>query len=269
MTRAIAAAAVVVLLSAAPAAHADRYDLDLSRFATAGSDGGLVVDEAGFGRMSRDLGMALRPRFAGPADTSGALGFVVDYGLSLTDVDETAGHWTTPVDDPGNTLAVSRLSLRKGLPWSFELGGTLTHLHDSSIWGVGMDVKWAFVEGLRNAPDVGLRLHVTSVLGSRDLSMLMAGGDFVLSKTFGVGGLLQLTPYAGYSGTYIRATSHVLGRFEAGDLEPETFIIDDQHIDAHRATLGLRVVASVVDMAFETALGKDAQTYSFRLGLTF
>lgn len=263
----LAALGALASAALAPPAQADRYDVDVSRFATGAGEP--VVDEAGFRNMARDLGMALRPRFAGPPSTPGSLGFVVGYDLVLTDIDETASHWTTPVDDPGNTLAASQLSIRKGLPWSFEVGGTLTRLHESSMWAMGLDVKWAFVEGIDRAPDFGLRLHVTSVLGNRDLSMLLAGGDLVVGKTFGVGGLLQLTPYTGYAGTYVRASSHVIGTFPEGGLEPTTFVVDDQHIGTHRALLGLRLLASVADFGFEAAVGPDVQTYAFRAGLSF
>jgi hypothetical protein len=159
--------------------------------------------------------------------------------------------------------------VRKGLPYSLEVGGVLGHLHGSSLWSFAFELKWAFIEGLRNAPDVGIRLHVNTVVGSRDLAMLTAGGDFLIGKNFGLGGMVQLKPYIGYAGTYIRASSHVIGVFRTGGLEPTTFVLPDQNIGAHRAIIGVRLLAAIVDLGFEAAVGKGTQTYAFRAGLDF
>ncbi|MCB9728353.1 MAG: hypothetical protein H6744_04520 [Deltaproteobacteria bacterium] len=267
--RVAAVALAVALLGSSPAASAGRHDVALSGFGSFDADGKLVVDEAGFERMARDLGLAMRPRFGGPASTVGSLGFDVGYSLVLTDIDERKSYWTHAVPDPDKTLKVSQISLRKGLPYSLEVGGVLGHLHGSSLWSFAFELKWAFVEGLDHAPDIGIRLHVNTVVGSRDLAMLTTGGDFLVGKTFGLGGMVQLKPYIGYAGTYIRATSHVIGVFRTGGLQPTTFILPDQNIGTHRALLGLRLLATVVDLGFEAALGKGTQTYAFRAGLNF
>lgn len=264
---ALLAGAAGVLASAEPA-EAARFDLQLAEFATL-EDGALEVDSAGFEAMSRDLGLALRPRFAGPGSTLGSLGFDFAYGYVLTDIDETSDHWTRPVASPAGTLAVSQLIVRKGLPYSFEIGGVLSHLHDSRMWAIALELKWAFVEGFRAAPDIGLRNHINTLVGSRDLAMLTVGSDLLLSKQFGLGGMVQLTPFLGYGFTFIRASSHVLGRFPEGGLQPATFIMPDQNILAHRGVLGLRVLASVVDVGVEAALGKDVMSFGFRTGVSF
>ena len=260
------AAALLVASTGSPA-DAAKYDIQLANFATLG-DSGLVIDEAGFNRMARDLGLALQPRFSGPATTVGSLGLDIGYNLAMTDIDQAANHWTTPIEAPEDLLLVSQFAVRKGLPYSFEVGGVLSYLHDSRLWGIAVEVKWAFVEGFEYAPDFGLRAHLNTVVGSRDIAMLSTGADLMIGKTFGLGGLVQLTPYGGYAFTYVRASSHVLGFFSEGDVKPVTFILPDQNILAHRGVIGVRMVATVVDVGVEAALGL-VQSFSVRLGMNF
>lgn len=265
------AAALVLTLAAAaswsPCAHAARYDLSLSNFATL-DDSGLTLDAIGFKRMARDLGLALQPRFAGPATTVGGRGFDIGYAFSFTDIDQSASQWTTPVAGAGDLLQVSQIAVRKGLPYSFEIGAVVGYLHDSHLWGVAVELKWAFVEGYELAPDFGLRVHLNTMLGSRDIAMLSTGADLLIGKSFGLGGLVQLVPYAGYSFTYIRASSHVLGVFPEGGVQPVTFILPDQDVFAHRGVAGLRLVATIVDVGFEAALG-EVHSFALRGGLNF
>lgn len=259
----------VMVVCAAPQATAKTYDLQLWRFLPhdeAGASTGL--DGRGFEDLSRDLALAFQPRFGAPATTVGSLGFDIGYALTLTDINQDASFWTKATEDPGDLLMVSQFQVRKGLPYSFAIGGVFSHLHDSNLFAIGLEVKWAFVEGYEKAPDIGARLHVSTIVGSRDLSTISTGADLQVSKAFGLGGVMQLVPYVAYSFMYTRATSHVLGVFDEGDLTPSTDILPDQNIFTHRGILGLRMVFSVADFGFEAALGRT-HSFSMRAGLNF
>jgi hypothetical protein len=258
---------LVALLGTPSAARGEGYDFDLSRFGSVQS-GVLQGDQAGFENFAGDLGLALHPKFAGPASSVGGLGIEFGYQLSLSDINETAKYWTDVAGQPDPVMLVSHLYVRKGLPYSFELGGVLTHVHDSSVWAVGLELKYAIFEGHQYIPDLGLRAHVNTMLGNRDLVMITTGGEAVLSKTFGVAGLLELTPWIGVEVTYIHGRSHVLGVFPEAGLEPETFILDPADLARVRALLGLRVVASVVDLGFETAIA-EMSSFTFKMGVQF
>ena len=79
---------------------------------------------------------------------------------------------------------------------------------------------------------------------------------------------MQVTPHLGYSLSFIRATSHVLGRFAEGDIDPAQFILPDQNIGASRFLLGATLAFSAFEMAVEAALG-DTQTVTLRGGVSF
>jgi hypothetical protein len=240
------------------------FDLRLASL----GDGDGSVNSKAFEGLVHDLGLAVRPHVGASGATVGMLGFDVAYGVSVTDIDATAAHWSLTAADPSDLMVVSQVSVRKGLPYSVELGATLSHLHDSPFWGIGLELKWAFVEGFELAPDIAARLHASTVIGSRDLTLVTAGSDLLVSKRFGIGGVVQLVPFAGYSMTYVFGASRVLGHFDAGALVPETFLLPDQHVFTHRGLVGLRLTATVADIAIEASLG-DVMTYSARLGLTF
>jgi hypothetical protein len=257
----------LALLGLAPTAQAGQLDFSLANFGRAGG----AADVDSFENFAGDLALALHPKFAGPGATLGSLGIDFGYHLSITDINETAPQWTAPLADsaagalPGEILT-SQFYVRKGLPYSFEMGGFLTHLHDSDVWAVALELKWSFVEGHKYAPDFGLRTHVNTLLGNRDMVMVTSGGDVFIGKSFGVAGLMQITPYAGYELTYIHSRSHVLGLFSVGGLQPDTFILPTLDFLRHRALIGLTVVGGVADFGFEAALG-ELQTYTFKIGL--
>jgi len=256
--------AFALLVAAAGPSQAAGYDFDLAAFI--GSQG--EVNVSGFKGLSRDLGLAFQPRFGGPAGTHGSAGFDVGYALVMTDVDQEGAHWADPVDEPGDVLVLSQVSVHKGLPYSFGLSATFGHLHDSGLWGFDLGVKWAFVEGFDYFPDLGLQLQVGTVIGNRDMSLLRAGADLQVSKSIGLGGLVQLTPYAAYSFVFIRAQSHVLGVFQEWEVEPTTRILPDQLLFKHRGVLGVRATYAMIDVGFEVAIG-EVHTFGIRLGLNF
>ena len=139
---------------------------------------------------------------------------------------------------------------------------------------MGFELKWAFVESYKYAPDFGTRIHVSTTLGSRDLSLLHPGIDFLLSKTLGVGGVIQAQPFVGFSQAWSVARSHVLGITQPGEVELDTDIIDSQTIATGRLVLGLALHASWAELGFEAAIPTKEDpnvvpSYTTRLGLHF
>lgn len=268
MKRTLGALALAAALVGGVSSEA-RADFDLRGFGAFNSDTDVLeLDVVGFENFVGDLGMALHPKFAGPGATVGGLGIDLGVQIAISDIDETSDHWQKASGNrtPDGALNMSSFYVRKGLPYSFELGGILTTLHDSDLWAVALELKWAWIEGNKYAPDFGVRSHVNTVLGSRDFIMITSGVDFVVSKAFGIAGLVQLTPFAGYELSYIHARSQVLGVFREGNVSPETFILPNQDLLRHRGLLGFKVVAGIADFGFEMGLG-EVLGYTFRIGL--
>jgi hypothetical protein len=219
--------------------------------------------------LAGDLGEALGPKRVGPAASLGLLGFDLSLEVSNTLIDASSSTWQNVGTDVGAMLTTMQLQFRKGLPLSFELGGSVTYMPSGGMWGLGMGLKYALVEGYTYLPDIAVRASVSTALGNRDLNMLMVGSDFVLSKSFGIGGVVSLVPYAGYSLLYVRATTNVVGYFEEGASTPSFNLLPISNVVRHRASLGLDIRVTKVTIGLEAMLSSSIQTLTTRLGVDF
>ena len=262
---------LAVLVAAPRPAEAAKYDLKLSRLAFA--DGTKIPGaDRYFEGLMGDLAAVLAPRFLGPATTTGALGFQVDLDYSFTDIQENAERWQAVMrgESQGahSILHALQVHVRKGLPFSTEIGGTFTKLINSDLWGIGLELKVTPLEGFRKMPEVGLRASVNTFLGANDYSLLTATADLIISKEIGIAGLFKLSPYVGYAFQYAYANSNVVNVFDnEGLASPITF--DTANVFMHYGVLGFQVVAVVFNTGFEAALSKDVQSYAFRIGVDF
>lgn len=274
-----ALAAALVLLSAGTAGAEGKYDITFSRFGTAtrsGSKVNVTLDQVGYKNVVRELGVSMAPKFFGPASTPGSLGFNVAVETSFTNIKDESAYWQTAVENPGNTLNTIQFHFRKGLPFSLEVGGTVTHLFDSQLWGVGLDVKFSPLEGFTDLPEISFRGNIHTILGSNDLNLLTAGGDFIISKDFGIAGVLHIAPYAGYNFVFVHANSHPLSFFVPDcttGVDPsqcsKVDIFEDVQEPVHRAILGFQMIVTYVSIGTEIAITNGLQTYTVHLGTDF
>jgi len=247
MSRSVALATAVLVVLASGSAGALSHDLDLSRMVldTGGSpwngvdpynalfnnadQNNPIPNQGFFKSLATELGLAFAPKFLAPAETLGHLGFDIGIEWSLTGINPDEQYWAGPCGGQSSTtgscrvgsyieddakpkpiLTTGQVHIRKGLPFSFELGGTATYLLYTEMAAVGIELKWAFNEGFKYIPDLAVRGSGTRVFGSKGLDLTLGGFDISLSKGFGVGDTVSLTPYAGYNFLYMRAASYVL-----------------------------------------------------------
>ena len=251
--------AILGLALPAPSASAGPLDPSVS---------GLVSVADGLKYLSRDLGLAFQPRFGSPASTQGGAGFDMGYALTMTDVAQDSDHWVNAVEEPSDLLLISQVSIHKGLPYSIGLSTTLGFLHDSGLWSLDLGVKWAFVEGFHYVPDMAFHVQVGTLMGSSELSLLRVATDFQISKSFGLGGVVRMTPYAAYSFTFVQPSPHVVAVFDQWAVEADTSIVTVLPLFLHRGILGVRFTAAMVDVGLEVALG-ETHTFGTRLGINF
>jgi len=323
----ILAAAFLLLVSVS--ASASRNDFVLHRFRTCPdpsvlpncSDGilfdnnGKVIDvledRDSFRSFATEFGLALSPKFMAPAETLGEAGFEFAIESSFTGINNDADYWkkARSADSdagPPSVLSTLQLHLRKGLPFSFEVGGSLTHLLESDMFALGGEIKWAFNEGFYYLPDLAVRASVNRLLGNDDLDLLTGGLDVSISKPFGIGGIVSLTPYAGWNMALIYAGSHVLDATQGIDAFPApncapgdsgqwidtttgtpsvecsraqysqdtqdweaSFVLPQQQIVVHRGFAGVRLNFTILSLGAEAIISSQSQTYSAKLGFDF
>ena len=187
---------------------------------------GVQGAQAHFHRMASTLGLAFIPPFQETAATTGQAGFEVGVGSNLAFLHLGADTWPS-VAPPPSVLIMPALTVRKGLGGSFELGVAVQWLTDSEMLALSGELRWAVVEGLASSPDVALRLWGTRVIGAQDLDLASAGADALISKSFGVGGMMKLQPYGSFGVAMVNAFSAAID-FKPTAEDPARPGIDDQ-----------------------------------------
>jgi hypothetical protein len=216
---------------ASASALADDNDLVLSRLATRVTDAdgkiiGVIPQNRDFRALASQLGVALAPHLASPADTLGFGGFQLAVDYSTTQIDSSASYWRAVEGSPdpagmggmshtSSYLSTVGLFARKGM-WfplpAMELGGGVVHLVDSQMWAGQVYAKLALQEGYHDLPlpSLAVRGGVSRLMTQRELDLTVVSADASISKHFGIGGTWNLNPYAGYDVLVIIPRSEVV-----------------------------------------------------------
>lgn len=281
---------ILALLVAAAAfpttASADKFDLRLTRLFEKKGSYWAYKNVDYFERLMGDMGAALAPRFLGPGATFGSLGFNLGLNYSITNIPENSEHWREVMRPTGydggdaatgssegadSYLQTIQFAVRKGLPFSAEVGGSITKLLLSNLWGVGLELKYAALEGFTFAPEIAFRAAVSTFLGSKDYSILLASADANISKKIGIAGLFKLAPYLGYNFLYTYGSSNVIAVDTTGG-KVEQQVFGSANVFRHYVVFGFQLVATVVNTGFEVGISpadSEQHSFSWRLGVEF
>lgn len=278
-TARLAAAALALVTTTALAGP---NDIDVSRLGNPSRSGTAVNAVPGangsFRIMARELGAAISAANLMPPDTLGHAAFSVNLELSVVSMDgrQPPGLGETPLSE-GFALPTERpfqgpllmpaLHVRKGLPFSLELGGRVAWFDKSSMYAGTAELKWAPLEGFSALPDVGVRLHASRLFNTRDFTVGTGGLDLGLGKTFPIGGMVTLTPYFGYDLAFTGASSAILD-FDPARTQPDRDSAADRlnpdvagayetvHFfqnPANRFYAGVRFVGGVIQLGLEVS----------------
>jgi hypothetical protein len=229
---------VLGLLMVAAPARADKNDPALWRLGrlNVNPDGtipqpGVTVDAAAetqYRSFASELGVVLAPRMLTPADTLGYSGFQFDFQMSFTSINGNLSDTSQPlspfrnaIERTDNTVPGMMTTMgvfaRKGI-WlplpSFEIGAGAVHVLESNLYALQAYAKLAVHEGFHNwpLPSVAVRGAASRLMGSSQIDLTVASFDISASKSFGIGGTLNLQPYVGYNFLWIVPRSEVLDR---------------------------------------------------------
>lgn len=215
--RVLALAALTVL--AAPAAASAQMDIAVNRLRIDGSadpmdgcpDARFCADNTAWRRLMTDFANALTPPLLTPARTRGPRAFYVGVEMFLSPIDPAADHWRRGTEGPGtdssrgenrfadSVLAWTRLELRKAFPFGFELGTSLGFLPNSTYWTLGLEIRWALLEGWLSddwwVPDFAVRGAVQTLVGDPEFNATVVAIDATLSNSLILGDEFELSPY--------------------------------------------------------------------------
>lgn len=287
--RPVLVGALLVLLSPL-SAHAGDNDFRLN--ATRGGEGVLFTEQGGrfvplddfFDAFATELGYVLAPRLASPAETLGHSGFHVSGLWSGTFVSSDERFWgVTERGQRGGAnrvLQTLQMEIRKGLPFSFEVGASFLWLIDSELFAPALEARWAVQEGYRYLPDLGIRGSASHMIGNRDLLLTTIGLDAVLSKGFGLFGMVHVTPYVSWSFLLIAASSRVIDPTPLVEEDLANNIVFAEKTATsdldHKLTIGVRTLYYVLNVSaqgefqmLEGGLFGPVATITTKLGLDF
>lgn len=274
--RVLVAAALLLVSTSGAEARDYNNDLNLANLYNfwGNQDANNVAKNAAYRSLMSQLGMVLAPQFHSPAETTGYSGFALSAKYAATTIDNKADYWVNGLNvAPDPVISTLSLEVRKGI-WlpipSFELAAGFTHLVDSHMFILNASAKFALHEGFLHWPTPAIAVRFTGqrLTGSDQVDLTILGLDVSASKSFGVGGVLNMTPYLGYNVLWIIADSQVIDTRPTEDglqcsvdgtcshttpIPPgqlctstdcsENYVFDDQDaILRHRLFVGLRMI---------------------------
>lgn len=276
------AAALAVLLSLLGSSQALAADNDLHLHALYkgrwSSEPHKQAAQREFKALVTELGLSVAEQVTTPAESLGIAGFDIGLTISVADIPEQQERWHLAVEDerPNYNLVLTRLRFRKGLPFSFEISGNLSFLHESSMLLGGVELKWALNEGFYYFPDLAVRGTVNRLFGSRDLDLTTVTIDVWTSKKFSIAGMFTLAPFVGYSRVYIHANTSVMDPTPANLNDRLDFVFDEARLWANRVFFGLEFCWFIGTITFEAAfglpqdmIGETVTTINTKLSLNF
>ena len=267
----------LAVLVGGPAAYADRNDIELSRLGNPGTDAA-SASNLKFEALTRSLAASVTSANLMPPETTGHAGFAVNMELGAVGFPAATQYPTESGQDPISPLLVPSLHVRKGLPFSVELGARMGWIDRSSLFATTGELKWAVNEGFTWLPDIGVRAHVTRLLGTHDFSVTATGVDLGVGKQFPLGGMVTLTPYGGIDFVHVSASSDTID-FRQTTTRPvgdttDTGIFHPVSATNTRFYGGARFIGGVLQLGAElslTTLGSlpAVAAFSGTIGLDF
>ena len=279
--------ALAAALLAASAAAADPYDFQIHELRDSSTD-----PNENFRAFVRELGAALTSVSLTPPETLGHSAFAVNAELSVVQLRQQL---PTERDIQG-ALLVPSVHVRKGLPFSLELGARAAWIEKSRMAAGTAELKWAINEGFGYLPDVSLRGSVTKLFGTRDFDLTAGGADLAVGKEFAIGGMITLTPYVGWNLVWVGASSNTIDfrpsrPFDEGICGPDypascdrnaQMTVDSGVYDEvpagdnshNRFYFGVRFIGGVIQLGAEYSFSQvprlaGVDAFNFTLGLDF
>jgi len=218
---------------------------------------GSALSQGNFKELSKEAGAAISFKNTAPAAPLGITGF--DAGVEVSAIDISgSGYWDAAFS--GNApsyIVLPKVRVRKGLPWSIDVGAMYSYVPDSNIKLYGIEVSKAILDGTMATPAVGVRATYTKLTGVNDLDLSTMGVDASISK-----GFLFLTPYAGAGGVWINSEAK-------GNLKTLAPTLDSENIFQPRVFAGLKISPLPLFGITAEVEYQERPIYSLKAALSF
>lgn len=209
-----------------------------------------ALSQAQFQLLAGDLTGVLSYKALQPAEPYGVIGFDVGLEVGATQLESEAVWAQAGID--ASTIPAARISVTKGLPLGFDIGGFIASAPGTGLRNYGVQLRHALVEGGIATPAIGLRAALTRLEGVDQLAFDTRSLDLSISKGFG-----PVTPYAGYGRVWAEAAPDAATGLATED------------IDATRTFAGVQITFVVLKFVVEAERTGDTTGYSAKLGFGF
>lgn len=166
-------------------------------------------DNAAWSSLATQLSGALIPPLVEPARTRGPRSFYLGVETMLTGIEAGQDYWQRGTEGDGSVsdrnravdsiLSWTRISIRKPLPFGFELGTSIGYLINTDYATLGLEIRWALLEGWTGrdwwVPDFAVRAAVQTLVGDAQFNMTVVALDATLSNSVVIGDAFELSPY--------------------------------------------------------------------------
>jgi hypothetical protein len=272
-----------------PAAADFPEDLDVRGLGTLDS----ATAQRMFDYVVQETAMIISPKALSPGETLGTWGFEIGLENTLAfphttaDADENMPTWdmfsawdmmtASGIPSPG-VVYIPSLRLRKGLPYSFEVGATAGWILNTKQGILGVNGRWAPQEGWPNVPDVALSWGYNGLVGNDTLDLGVFEFDLTVGYTFNFGldrkyTSARFSPFAGVG----FLTSHAKAKnvdFDllpvtgwGGKAEPGVVPADFRYT---KIFVGFTLVANQFQFGFDGELiPKGVHTINLRIGVNY
>lgn len=160
-----------------------------------------ALSQTEFLALSKDLASATSTKAIEPAAPLGISGFDVSGSTLLTNT-QAGSAWNKVSGDSMDQLIQTKLSISKGLPGGWDVGGFVAKVSSTNISVTGVHVKYALLEGNAITPAIAVRGSHSRMGGVSGMALNNTGLDVLISK-----GFVGFTPYAGVGTVYTNATA--------------------------------------------------------------
>ncbi len=181
------------------------------------------ADNAAYAKLMSQYAMAFAPLPMHPARTTGYGGFELALFGQITTVtkDSTLERGTegaiTPSskfpsrnESPDGVLQLYGLTGRKGLPYGFELQGSVAYMAATEMVALGGGIRLSPFEGFRSLFDLSAGGYVHTLTGTAKAKVTVPSFDIQASRAFVIANQVVITPMLGWQMVWINVDSSVI-----------------------------------------------------------
>lgn len=205
-----------------------------------------TLSQSEFNLLAQDFTSVASYKGVTPAAPLGITGFDFGASVGVTQLNNSS-LWKKAGSD-FSSIAVPKLHIHKGLPFGIDIGGSLMMVPDSDIKLMGLEARYAILEGTAATPALGVRAAFSKLSGVDQLDVSTKSVELIASK-----GFVMLTPYVGVGRVWGSVTPNVNGLKKSSP-------------KANKIFAGLNANFGLVNVAGEVDRTGENDTVSVKLG---